>query len=101
VSGEVEMLGHPPPRALGARGTRLGSWGRGSSMAATHWGTRWPWRHFVDYVAGSKVDRLELLIGPATGQIWIWANYESCSFRDALQFLFKDPDQRSNGLGSN
>jgi hypothetical protein len=75
-------------------------WGHGTGMVATHWGTRRPWRHFVDYVAGSKVDRLELLFGPATGQIWIWASYES-SFCDALQFLFKDPNHWSNGLGSN
>jgi hypothetical protein len=62
---------------------------------------RRPLKHFVDYVAGNKLDRLELLFGPVTVQIWIWVNYENCSFRDALQILFKDPDHWSTGLGNN
>jgi hypothetical protein len=44
-------------------------WGHGAGMVATHRGTRRPYRHFVDYVVGSKVDRLELQFGPAMGQI--------------------------------
>jgi hypothetical protein len=26
-------------------------------------GTRWPWRHFVDYVAGSKVAKVRHRLG--------------------------------------
>jgi hypothetical protein len=37
------------------------------------------------------VPDLETIFGPARVRIWTWANYESCSFRDALQLLFKDP----------
>jgi hypothetical protein len=94
----VDELGSPP--CEGKDRAHVQGVGHGTGMVATHWGTHRPWRHFVDYVAGSKVDRLELLFGPAMGQIWIWASYES-SFCDALQFLFKDPNHWSNGLGSN
>jgi hypothetical protein len=61
---------------------------------------RW-FGHFIEYVSRVVVPDLETVFGPAQVRFWIWANYESCSFRDALQLLFKDPDHWSNGLGSN
>jgi hypothetical protein len=61
---------------------------------------RW-FGHFIEYVSRIAVPDLETVFGPAQVRIWIWANYESCSFHDALQILFKDPDHWSNVLWSN
>jgi hypothetical protein len=65
--------------------------GRGTSMAATPRSTRRPSGHSAEHVSRVAVPDLETVFGPARVRIWVWANYESCSFPDALQLLFKDP----------
>jgi hypothetical protein len=60
-------------------------------MVATPWSTRRLFGHSAEHVSRVAVPDLETVFGPARVRIWVWAKYESCSFHDALQLLFKDP----------
>jgi hypothetical protein len=94
--------------------TREGAAGRGRrhGRAAVQWGTRHGhgrhvqgrcrrFRQFVEYVSRVDVPDLETIFGPARVRIWTWANYESCSFHDALQILFKHHGHKTHRLGDN
>jgi hypothetical protein len=58
-------------------------------------------RQFVEYVSRVAVSDLETIFGPARVRIWTWANYESCSFHDALQISFKHHGHKTHRLGDN
>jgi hypothetical protein len=104
-SEEGEGKGVLVPLLIGSRAQ--GAWPKVGCAAAVeaHGGhvpdARRSLRHSTEHMACVKPPDLETVSRPARVRIWIWANYESCSFRDALQLLFKDPDHWSNGLGGN
>ena len=57
--------------------------------------TRRPLRNSTEHVAGSKAISVGSRFGPFAGQIWTWAQKQSCSPHNALQFLFKVPGHLS------
>jgi hypothetical protein len=67
----------------------LGHGGGAASAWKPRPDARRPLRPSTEHVACVKSPDLETVSGPAWLRIWIWANYESCSFRDALHFLFR------------
>ena len=63
--------------------------------------TRRPLGHFTEHVAGSSVGKVGSRFGPFAGQIWTWAQKQSCSPHNALQFLFKVHCHKGYGLAIN
>jgi hypothetical protein len=51
---------------------------------------RRPLKPTTEHVVGVDETTLGSIFGLSGVRIWVWANYESCSFHDALQLLFKD-----------
>ena len=82
------------------QGTRQQWWAR-----SVHGGhaldTRRPLGRFIEHVAGSKVISVGHDSGPFVGQIWTWAQKQSCSPHNALQFLFKVHCHKGYGLAIN
>ena len=63
--------------------------------------TRRPLRRYTEHVAGSKAISVGSRFGPFAGQIWTWAQKQSCSPHNALQFLFKVHCHKGYGLAIN
>jgi len=63
--------------------------------------TRRPLRNSTEHVAGSKAISVGSRFGPFAGQIWTWAQKQSCSPHNALQFLFKVHCHKGYGLAIN
>jgi len=60
-----------------------------------------PLGRFTEHVAGSKAISVGHDSGPFAGQIWTWAQKQSCSPHNALQFLFKVHYHKGYGLAIN